>query len=238
MKKMIFPGLFVLAILFTSGTAFGQPTTKETRDVKGFNKVSFGVAGNLIINFGPEFRLSIEGDRRIVDETRTEVSGDRLVIKRDNWRMRMSFNDEKVTVYVTMPELRGLGVSGSGRAEVSNPIKNADELSLNVSGSGKIMTAAVSADRLSCGISGSGDIKLGSGGSIDNGDISISGSGTYSGEDVEIDHLKVSVSGSGNCYCRAGDSLDAGVSGSGDVYYSGNPRVNARVSGSGHVRSR
>lgn len=234
---MIFPGLLALAVLFTTGNVSGQPDSKETRNVKGFTKVGFGVAGDLIIKFGPEFRLSVEGSRRAVELTITEVAGDRLVIKRENWRI-MSFNDDRVTVYLTMPEIKGLGVSGSGKAEISEPVKEADRLSLSVSGSGRIVTDRIEADQIDCSISGSGDINLGSGGSVDNGDISISGSGKFSGEGVEIDHLKVSVSGSGNCYCKAGDSLDAGVSGSGNVYYSGNPRVNARVSGSGHVRSR
>ena len=93
------------------------------------------------------------------------------------------------------------------------------DLSLNVSGSGKLLTYDLNVDNLDCGISGSGDIILGSGGSIDNGDISISGSGGFSGEGIEIDHLEVSISGSGNCRCRAGDSLDAHVSGSGNVTY-------------------
>jgi hypothetical protein len=100
------------------------------------------------------------------------------------------------------------------------------------------MTASLDVDDLNCGISGSGDVILGSGGSIDNGDISISGSGGFSGEEIEIDHLEASISGSGNCRCRVGDSLEAHVSGSGNITYIGNPRVNARVSGSGHVRSK
>ncbi len=236
MKKMILPALFVFALISPAENAIGQSIAKETRNVKDFTKVSFGVAGNLIIKFGPEFSLTIEGDKRAVSETLTDVSGGRLIIKRDNWKW--SFNDDKVTINLTMPEIKGLGVSGSGRAEITEAVKNIDELYLNVSGSGKIITSDLEADRIDCSISGSGDIKLGGGGKIDNGDISISGSGTYSGESVEIDHLKVSVSGSGDCYCKAGDTLDASVSGSGNVTYTGNPKINARVSGSGHVRSK
>ncbi len=234
MKKMVFPALIFLALITFAGTVSGQ--TSETRQVKDFTKVSFGVPGDLIINFGPEYKLVMEGPERVLQETQTEVNGDRLVIKRDDWKLR--FSEEKITIHLTMPELRGLGVSGSGKAEVAEAVKDADDLNLSVSGSGKIVTGDINADRLSCSISGSGDIKLGAGGSIDNGEISISGSGTYNGESVEIDHLTVSVSGSGDCYCKAGDTLEARVSGSGNVSYTGNPKIDARVSGSGHVRSR
>lgn len=233
MKKAIFSAVFLTIVIFLAGVASGQ--TKETRNVSGFTKVSFGVAGNLYINIGPEFKLVIEGDRKILDEVETVVSGERLIIKKENWRF--SLNDERVTINLTMPEIESLGVSGSGKAQIIDPVR-ADKLNLNVSGSGKLMTADLNADELDCTISGSGDIILGSGGSVDTGTIGISGSGGFSGENVEIDHLRVSVSGSGDCHCRAGDSLDASVSGSGNVAYVGNPRVNARVSGSGHVRSK
>jgi hypothetical protein len=233
MKKTIQSALFLIIMILATGLASGQ--SKETRDVRGFSKVNFGVAGELFIRIGPEFKLVLEGDRDILDEIETEVSGNRLNIKKENWRF--SFKNEHVAVYITMPELEGLGVSGSGKAQIVDDIK-ADELSLGVSGSGKLITSGLNVDRFDCGISGSGDVILGNSGSIDNGTISISGSGGFSGEGVEIDHLEVRISGSGNCRCRAGDSLDAHVSGSGNVTYLGSPRVNARVSGSGHVRSR
>ncbi len=234
MKRVIFLVTILTALIFTAGTSGAQ--TKETRDVKGFTRVSFGVSGNLYIKFGPEFRLEIEGDKKALSETITEVSGDRLVIKKENWRMSFN-NDDRVTINITMPEIEGLGVSGSGKAQIMDRVK-ADKLNLSVSGSGKLLAGDVEADKLDCGISGSGDILLTGSGSIDSGEIGISGSGSYTGESTEIDHLSVSVSGSGDCVCKAGDSLEASISGSGNVSYYGSPKINARVSGSGHVRSR
>jgi hypothetical protein len=229
MKKAV-SLLFALAIL----TSFASGQHKETRDEKGFSKVNFGISGDLKIKIGPEFSVVLEGDKSDINEIITEVSGDKLLIKQENWHF--NFN-EKVNVYITMPELSGLSVSGSGKAEVVDPIKNADNLNLSVSGSGRLLTAGVETDNLDCSISGSGNITIGSSGNADRGSISISGSGNYRGESMEIDHLDVHVSGSGNCTCKAGDSLKAGISGSGNVNYYGDPKIDARVSGSGHVRS-
>jgi hypothetical protein len=223
--------LFMFAIL--GGIVSGQE--KETRDVKGFTKVSFGVSGNLKIKIGPEFSVVLEGNKSDLNEVITEVSGDKLKIREEN-NWHFNFN-EKVNVYITMPELNGLGVSGSGKAEVLDPIKGTDNLNLSVSGSGKLVTAELEVDNLECGISGSGNINITTAGKADKGSISISGSGNYSGESMEIDHLDVSVSGSGSCACKVGDSLQAHISGSGNVNYYGNPKIDARVSGSGHVRS-
>jgi hypothetical protein len=233
MKRVVFSSAFVVFMILNSGFTYGQ--SKETRNVSGFTKVSFGVSGDLFIKIGPQYSLVIEGDKDVLEDIETVVSGDRLNIRKESWNM--NFNNERVTINLTMPELEGLGVSGSGKAQIMDPVE-ADNLSLNVSGSGKLITSDLNVDKIDCGISGSGDIILGSGGSIDNGEISISGSGGFTGEGTEIDHLEVSISGSGDCRCRVGDSLEARVSGSGNVTYTGNPKVDARVSGSGHVRSK
>jgi hypothetical protein len=235
MKRGLILSAFILAIAVLSGFAIGQSTVKETRDVKDFTKVSFGVAGNLYINFGPEFKVVLEGDKKDLEEIVTDVSGGRLVIKKDNsWRF--NFND-KVTVYITMPELKGLGVSGSGKAEIKDAIKT-DELDLSVSGSGKIFTTDLMVSKLGCSISGSGDIVPGGNGTANKADISISGSGNYEGGALKIESAEIHISGSGNCSCNVAGSLRASVSGSGNVTYEGNPKVDAHVSGSGKVRSK
>jgi hypothetical protein len=237
MKRLLILSVLILAITVTTGSAANQSDVKETRNVSGFTKISFGVSGNLYINFGPEFKVVLEGERKYVDDVITEVSGGKLVIKMENWRMNNWRMNEKVTVYITMPELNGLGVSGSGKAEIKDAIKT-DELYLNVSGSGKLYISDITASSLDCGISGSGDIILGGGGSCSKANISISGSGNYMGESLKIGTAEIHISGSGNCSCNVTESLKASVSGSGNVSYQGNPRVDAHVSGSGKVRSR
>jgi len=234
MKKNVLCFLAVLGLAFVTTVTSGQSAVKETRDVKGFTKISYGISGNLKIKIGPEFSVVLEGEKDDLREVITDVSDGRLRIRMENWRF--NFN-EKVNAYVTLPQLTGLSVSGSGRAEILDPIKDADDLNLNVSGSGKLVTNELVVDALDFGISGSGDIYIGGTGSADKGEISISGSGSYNGPDFEIDNLEVSVSGSGSCFCKAGDSLTARISGSGNVTYKGDPRIDARVSGSGHVRS-
>jgi hypothetical protein len=231
MKKGI---MVAVAVLLFSITTNAQ--SRENRNVKGFTRVNFGIAGDLFVEFGPQFNLSLEGDKDDLDEIITEVSGDRLIIRNEN-RFNWGSDNRKITVHITMPELKGLGVSGSGKAKIVDPLTDADELNFSVSGSGHLNVLSVTADNIDCSISGSGNIAIEEG-NADNGDITISGSGNYSGENFGIDHLSVKVSGSGNCLCKAGDTLDAAISGSGNVTYTGNPKIDARVSGSGKVRSR
>lgn len=218
-------------------SAHGQSADRQERDHAGFTKINFGIAGDLIVEIGREFSVVLEGDSDDLDEIITETSDGKLVIKHENRRFYNNSN-RKVIVRITLPELRGLGVSGSGNARIADPVTDADELQLSVSGSGRLNAGIIEADELSCSISGSGNILIEGEGTADKGNIQISGSGNYSGEQLEIDQLDVRVSGSGNCTCKAGDSLVAAISGSGNVNYAGNPRIDARVSGSGKVRSR
>jgi hypothetical protein len=236
MKRVIFLSVLMLAITASSVNAGNQSDVKETRNLSGFTKVSFGVAGNLYLNIGSEFKVVVEGEKKYVDEVITEVSGGKLVIRNENWRMNWRGN-EKVNVYVTMPELTGLGVSGSGKAEVKDAIKGSD-LNLNVSGSGRIYMSDLTITNLDCGISGSGDLNLSGNGSCSKASISISGSGNYNGESFKIGSAEIHISGSGSCICNVTENLRASVSGSGNVNYVGSPKVDAHVSGSGKVRSR
>ena len=239
MKKLNHIVLTALFILSSTLLISGQAADKETRNLKGFTKVSFGVPGNLYVHIGPEFRVELEADKELLSEIETEVSDGRLVIKKDNFTVFnwTGFNNSKVIVNITMPSLEGLGVSGSGQAEVLDALK-AGSLKLSVSGSGRLYLNDVNAESVDCSISGSGDVIVKGSGSSEKADISISGSGSYTGESYKLDAAVIHISGSGNCLCNVTGTLEAHVSGSGNVTYSGNPRVDARVSGSGRVRSK
>jgi hypothetical protein len=234
MKSGILISGFIVAMTLTTGFLNGQTVNKETRNLSGFTKVNFGVSGDLYINIGSEFKVVLEGEKSLLEEIETEVSGSKLVIKNEGWH---SHGNEKVTVFITMPELTGLGVSGSGKAEIKDAIK-AENLDFSVSGSGRIQTTDLALGKLNVGISGSGDVIVGGNGEAASADISISGSGSYSGEALKIANADFSISGSGNCKCNVSDNLYASVSGSGNITYIGSPKIDARVSGSGRVRSK
>jgi len=235
MKKFIRTTMLTIAVTaMTAVFAMGQ-SGKETRNVSDFNEIGFGIAGNLHIRFGSQYSVVIEADKSYLGEIETTVRNGKLMIRQEsNWHI---FSSQHADVYVTMPSLKGLGVSGSGNAVVEDAIK-ADDLHLNVSGSGKITTNDLSATSLDCGISGSGDIYLNGTGEVEKGDFSVSGSGSFKSSTVKVTSLEVGISGSGSCTCYVKDNLKASVSGSGNVYYSGTPRLDVRTSGSGHVRSR
>lgn len=229
MKKLF--ALAVLVILAVQATQ-AQTAYTEKRNVSGFSEVGFGVAGELIISLGNEYSVVLEGDRDYISEIETIVSGGELRIKRDKW---FDAGNSKVVVRITMPDLEGVSVSGSGRVTVNDPLKGGD-LDISISGSGKAFLRDVALSDVECHISGSGSLNIAGSGTIERLEMNISGSGDYVGADTRVGTLEANISGSGSCDCHVTGMIRASISGSGHINYSGNPKIDAAISGSGKVR--
>ncbi len=227
MMKNIYTLVAIVTILFAgAGSAMAQ---KETRDVSEFTKISFGIAGNLYLKQGSRQSLVLEGDD--LDEIETEVSGGKLRIKREgrNW----GWSNNKIDVYITIKNLEGVNLSGSGKV-IGDSKFEVEDLDLSVSGSGD-MELDVYAKNIDSGISGSGSIELS--GVSEYHKVSISGSGKLAAENMEVEEYKIRISGSGACRINVTKEIDASISGSGNVSYKGNPdRVHSSTSGSGKIR--
>jgi Putative auto-transporter adhesin, head GIN domain len=220
------------ALLLLTSAVTAQESYSETRNVTGFNEVSFSVAGEVFISLGQDYKVVLEGDRDYVKEIETRVSGGELQIRNEKW---FNVTNHKLTVYITMPSLKGIAVSGSGKVKVEDPLKG-DKLEIDISGSGRVYLGDVTLNNVECDISGSGGFVAEGSGTIGKLEVDISGSGSFKGETVQIGTLDTSISGSGSCDCQVTDMLSASISGSGSVYYSGNPKIDASISGSGKVR--
>lgn len=211
-----------------------QDAYKETRNVSGFDKIDFAVAGEVYITIGENFSVVLEGDKQLIDDIETKVSGGELVIKRDSW---LDMGNRKVIVDITMPALTGVDVSGSGKVILNNALKG-ERLDVDISGSGKVCLVDVTLGEIDCNISGSGGLLAEGSGTVKKLEINISGSGSYKGESTSVGRMHASISGSGNCDCLVTEMLEADISGSGNIVYAGNPKIDASISGSGKVRTK
>ncbi|MBE0677527.1 MAG: DUF2807 domain-containing protein [Bacteroidales bacterium] len=231
MKKSF---VFAALLLLVTQLSQAQDPFTERRDVSGFSEVGFAVSGEVIISLGDKYSVVLEGDRDYIREIETKVYGNELRIKRDKW---FDTGNKKVVVRITMPDLEGVSVSGSGRVTVNDPLKGGD-LDIGISGSGKAFLRDVALSNVECSISGSGSLNITGEGTVNRLEINISGSGDYVGEATRVETLEAAISGSGSCDCYVTGMLKASISGSGNIRYSGNPKIDAAVSGSGKVRSK
>ena len=207
---------------------------KVTREVSPFTEISLSVAADLYFTQGDEFKLVLEGDDDELEKIETTVQGDVLKIKHNK---PFSFGRTKrIKVYVTMKDVEGLTVSGSGKIEAQTAIR-AEDLDLSLSGSGDIIIDNLEATHVEAGISGSGDIRLAGNTTLNSLECDITGSGDIDTEGLKAAKANIDISGSGSCRVHVTGKLDADITGSGKVRYRGNPLVNADISGSGRVES-
>jgi hypothetical protein len=226
MKINMLKSLFSIVLISVTLIAFGQD--KEERDVPSFTGVSLGISGDAYITQGSPQEVIVQAETNL-DKIETKVKDGVLRIKTDSWSSKI----KGAKIWITMPEVEALYISGSGDILAETPI-NSDELELKVSGSGSVNVTELTADEIGAAISGSGDLKLA--GSADEMELRISGSGSVHAEGLKVDECGIKISGSGSCKIDVTDELDASISGSGRVTYYGNPQIDARVSGSGKVR--
>ena len=204
---------------------------KESRNISGFTGVESAISADIVLKQGSSFKVTVEGQKNILDLLKTELKGNSLKI---SFEKGYSINyKDNLKIYVEAPYFESLGMSGSGNVRVDG-VLSGTKLDINISGSGNFDLDNIKYADLDLGISGSGDVKLS--GSTERVVMHISGSGEVKAGDLKSQSVRCQVSGSGNITCNAQKSLDAIVSGSGDIRYSGKPAsIKTKVTGSGDI---
>lgn len=223
---------FILFVLSACSVVRGSGNVvTESRAVSDFNQVSLSGSGELILNQGERESLEIEAEDNIIAVIETEVRDNTLYIGvKENTAISPT---EPVRFYLTMNEVAGLELSGSG--SITADSLATDRLALDVNGSGDISIDSLSASSLAIGISGSGRAEVA--GQATSQVITIDGSGEVQTADLESEAADVEVNGSGEATVWASQTLSAEINGSGKVSYYGSPTGNQTISGSGEVNS-
>lgn len=233
MKRLLFKiGVMLFASLLFINCSSAQK--RETRNVSGFTSIGLSIAADVYLSQTNDFKVEIEAPADYLEEIETVVEGNVLKIKHKN-HFNFDFGNKKVKVYISMPKITGLNISGSGDIFAQTAIK-AEDLKVKISGSGDVKVENLSVKNLDMSISGSGDIFMAGTDVAESASYSISGSGDISNEGLQCKKVEIHVSGSGDVKVWAVDDLIIRVSGSGDVYYKGRPIIDSKSSGSGGLR--
>ncbi|MBL7857915.1 MAG: DUF2807 domain-containing protein [Cyclobacteriaceae bacterium] len=232
MKKQL--SLTILALFLALTFSVGQ--TRETRNVGTFTKIAFRVPGKLYLRQGSTQKVEIEGPKELLKKIETEVDGSRLSIgKESSWTNWSWNNDDKINVYITVQNIEGLSVSGSGDL-IGETKFTATNLDLRVSGSGNLKLDVDASGDIDADVSGSGNIDVK--GKCKSFSSDVSGSGKVSLTMSISGKADFEVSGSGRIMASGtADNVNASISGSGKVLGSDliTNRCDVRISGSGDV---
>ena len=180
----------------------------QDRALPPFTAVELAGASNVSVQVGDRQRVAVRGDDNLLGHVRTTVRSGTLVIATTG-----SFSTRApMRVYVAVPEL----------------------VRVSLSGSGNVIVDGVKSSSFTATLPGSGTMLVD--GHTQHLDASLPGSGEMTMHGLVAQAVEVQLSGSGEVQVYATRSLDAAVSGSGSVIYAGNPRhVTRTVTGSGAV---
>ena len=238
MKNAIILGIASLAFIsFTSckkmiGIKGNGTIVTEERTVVDFEEISVECEATVYLTQGSEFEVKVVTDENVMSYVETERDGNELEIKmKRNVNLR---GDTEVKVYVTMPTLNGVNISGSANV-YGQETWTSNNLNINISGSGDVDFGSVFLNSLDINISGSGNVDMISVDTMETENIKISGSGDVQLLQIPAFDSKIKISGSGNANVYAISTLDTDISGSGDIRYKGNPIISTDISGSGDV---
>jgi hypothetical protein len=229
MLSIMFLIVFLCLRAFSSSIV---PDSEEIRNPGKFSRISLALSAKVYLVQGPECKLEIEANDNDLDKIKTEVKNGKLHIGTKSWA---SGPKGSVTIHITMPELEGLSVAGSGSIVASKGF-DCNELDLDISGSGAIKMVNLSVEELDATITGSGHIKLNGEPAADELSLTITGSGSFSSEELKIDEADINITGSGSAKVHVIKELTTNITGSGNVHYRGDPMINANATGSGRTK--
>lgn len=201
---------------------------EEELFLNDFSKIKLKIDADVYLTQGEAQEVKVLGQQNIIHQLDLDVNAETWEIEFDD--CVKNYNDLKI--YITIPELKELNISGSGMIYGENDFSVGD-LRLRISGSGDIDIYLTGSTGVDSKITGSGEIKIA--GAAEDFELKISGSGDYEGFDLITEDGDIEISGSGDAEVTANDDLDVKITGSGDVYYKGEPDLDLDVSGSGDV---
>ena len=233
--------LIIMAALLAGCREALQGSGKlETRqyNFSDFNKVEVSSAFEFEIVQSDSYRVSITADDNLFEHIKVTKEGNTLEIGGRTISLQWPVT---LKAAVTMPQLRGIDVSGASKGSVSS-FSSTESLDIEVSGAGSLELVEMSAADVDFGISGAskviGDI------TADDVDFDVSGASTVqlegSASDIVVDvsgasrmklagftvnNADLSLSGASNGTVNLSGKLDANLSGASKLEYIGEPTM-------------
>ena len=203
----------------------------EPRTVSGFDRVSLGGIGNLLITQGTTESLTIEAEDNVLPHITSTVSGGRLSLGFDAHGLNWVQPTKPINFHLTVKRLQEIDLGGSGSVQATG--LRGDQLALKIGGSGSAALDGLAVTGLTVDVAGSGSITAS--GTADSQHINIAGSGSYRAPDLASQSAQITVAGSGNTVVNAARALSVSITGNGSVQYVGDPTIDQHILGSGKI---
>lgn len=227
----------------------------ETREVSDFEEVEVCCGMRLILTQGDETQLTLEADDNLLPEIETLVRGGTLTVRFRNSVGLFNFRlSQPATVYLQLPTIHGVTLSGGGSLETE--VIETDRIALEFSGGSRGMIGALQAENIDLLASGGSQVEIDTidadtfdvevsgggratlnGGTTTNQRVVASGGSHYEAAAVEGETATLEVSGGGEAAVWVTAVLNVEASGGSNVEYTGNPTIDQQLSGGSKLRA-
>lgn len=231
-------GLILSAIIAT--TAAAGCTAKQSTDpgpngakdfqVGDFKNIESAGSYDVTVRTGARPSVRAEGPQNMLDRLIVEVKGDRLTIRQQNSNFRWGRSDP-VRIAVTVPELHGATIAGSGTLSVDKVV--AERFKATIAGSGELSLPQVQTKSLELEIAGSGSGRVA--GRADTANYSIAGSGEVDASKLQSKDVQLNIAGSGGVSANASGTVQGAIMGSGEARITGGAKCQVTKAGSGSI---
>jgi len=196
-----------------------------------FTEVDIDSAFDFEIKQSSSYSINVTADDNVIDHVQVSKEGQTLkiglgrVLRIGSVTLKIGLGIfphlESVTLRasVTMPQLRGLTVSGASNGTVSD-FSSTDDLDIRVSGASKV-TGDITAGNVEFDIEGASTIQLE--GSANDMDANVSGASHLNLDAFIVNNADVNFSGASSGTVNLNGRLDANLSGASTLWYIGEP---------------
>jgi hypothetical protein len=192
----------------------------ETEDYAftNFTRVEISSAFQFEIQQSSSYNVSVTADDNVMDYVRVSQDGQTLKIKLGTvtW-----FGPATLRASVTMPQLRGLSVSGASRGDIYD-FSSTEDVDITVSGASRV-NGDITAGNIEFEISGASTVQLE--GSANDIVAGVSGASRFNLGGFTVTNADVDFSGASSGTINLTGRLDADLSGASRLSYIGEPTM-------------
>lgn len=218
---------FVMSSCVTEDPGPLQETEKEFA-VIDFDRLEMGSGFEIDVRQSSTYRITVEGDRRNIDDLDVYKSGSTLIIKYEDNANR----HHETKIRIEMPDLQGVNFNGGTESKIKDFESN-QELDLNLSG-GSVCQLEAGYRSVKGVISGASSVLME--GLGDEINIDVSGASSLIAFDYPVRTAKLNVSGASHAKVTVTDELHVTATGASALLYRGSPSLNSSVSGASTVQ--
>ncbi|MTI33147.1 head GIN domain-containing protein [Xanthovirga aplysinae] len=232
--KSIFIPLGVLILLNSCGIKGEGEVVSQTLSLEPFDVLQLNLDNvDVFLKQDTEQKVTVSGQQNIIDNLNTNV-------KDNKWEIDVQKNTrsyERLTVYISVPELKEIKVTAGGNVFTETPFVNLNHLNLEMNADGQ-MNLDVEANSINAKVDADGEIGIR--GTADEIFCDMNASGKISFSALQSKNIEAEIRGDGNISLEGTTqnlNLDSNAGGGLDAFdlESTNATILIRASGDANV---